>query len=130
MADDCVKMAEDGKMADNSVWIYSNAPTAPVNITIPNNLETYTLAPKNYELVFYDNYHSSPQKEVGRLSVNDDGKITFSGYADASAKVFFDEALKYNNAVIERYRRALKRIASTPTDETSKEIAKSELENR
>jgi len=73
---------------------------------------------------------SSSQKEVGRLDMNDDGKITFSGDVDASAELFFDGVVKYNNAVTDRYRRALERIASTSTDETSKEIAKNELENR
>ena len=68
------------------------------------------------------------EKEFGRLDMNDDGKITFSGDADASAEVFFDGVVKYNNAVLVRYKRALERIASTSTDETSKEIAKSELE--
>jgi hypothetical protein len=42
-------------------------------------------------------FHSNSGKELGRLVEQEDGSITFSGSADASAQVFFDSVVACNS---------------------------------
>jgi len=54
--------------------------------------------------------HSPPDRPeaVGTLKMGDDGRLTFEGDADESARLFFDSVVKLNNEHITALEAAVK----------------------
>jgi len=67
------------------------------DIDIPEGAEvTFRMVPEKFVIVF----NSGKNKEIGRLTENDDGQLVFQGDTMESAAVFFDAVVALNSSKI------------------------------
>ena len=83
------------------------------DIDVPEGAEiTFRMVPDKFTISF----HTAKGKELGKLSEDDDGRISFKGNASQSAEVFFKAVVETNNEQLRRFSLAqeLLRVAKCP----------------
>lgn len=70
------------------------------DLTVPNEGGGVTL--QEFKPAFHYSFFNEGQREVGKLSFDDSGALTFEGDVDEAAQVFFDQVIKKHSTEILR----------------------------